>query len=60
MLASEAQLSGHVAHSSLICSMSLQDGDTCLLMAAARGHVDAARLLIAAGADVNARDKVRG
>jgi ankyrin repeat protein len=38
-----------------ICS---QDGETALMCAAAEGHTDCARLLIDAGADKEAKNKV--
>ncbi len=37
-----------------------QDGETALMYAASRGHVDCARLLVGAGADKDARCNVRG
>jgi ankyrin repeat protein len=36
-----------------------QDGETALIMAAGEGHADCARLLLDAGADTRAKDRVR-
>ncbi len=36
----------------------MQGGNTALICAAAEGYADCARLLVDAGADMNAKDKV--
>ena len=39
--------------------MRTQDGRTALICAALKGHTDCVRLLLDAGADTNATDRVR-
>jgi ankyrin repeat protein len=43
---------------SVSCSCCLQKGYTALMFAAARGHLDIVRILLTAGANVNALDYV--
>lgn len=37
-----------------------EDGATCLMFAAMRGHVDIAQLILAKGAEVDAQDDISG
>ena len=38
--------------------LSLQDGETVLMMALERGHMECVKVLLISGADVNVQDKV--
>ena len=42
----------------LCCIYDCQEGRTALHYAAVGGHIDAVRLLVTAGCDVNSRDEV--
>ena len=44
----------------MICSNHLQYGETALMMASEKGHMECVKILLDGGADVNMQDEVSG